>query len=52
MNLALLAREVVVIRIPFPAEHCKCLPNWGFQLHFLLAAVGNYVLSTQEIIPL
>lgn len=51
-DLVLLARKVVVVWIPFPAEHCERLPYWRFQFHFLLTAVRKYVLSAQEIIPL
>ena len=52
MNLGLLAGKVVIVRIPFPAEHRERLPYWRFQLHFLLAAVREYVLDAQEIITL
>lgn len=51
-NSMLLARKVVVIRIPFPTEHCKGLPHWRFQRYFLFTAVRKYVLDTQEIIVL
>lgn len=51
-SLVLLAREVVVVWISFPAEHCERLPHWRFQWCLLITTMRKYVDHAQEIIIL